>query len=238
MMGTLTTHITGKRACTPPSGRFNGIQGGLMAKDPAFLFYFQDFLVGTTFLSLEETGAYIKLLCFLADKGSLTEEQILKKIPPLIWDSICGKFCNDGGNIYHPRLREEVEKRQSYTTSRRKNLHMGKHKGSPYDEVSGSHMENEDEDVSLLVDYWNNKKELPSIVIISSTRKKKLLERFKSKHFKENWKDAIDKISESSFCKGSTGWKVSIDWFVANDNNYIKAMEGKYDDKRDRFSAY
>ena len=34
-----------------------------MGKDPAFLFYFRDFLVSTSFMTFEELGAYIKLLC-------------------------------------------------------------------------------------------------------------------------------------------------------------------------------
>ncbi len=67
-----------------------------MAKDPAFLFYYQDFLVGTTFMTLEERGAYITLLCYLADKGKITLPEILKIIPEHIWSAICCKFKNEG----------------------------------------------------------------------------------------------------------------------------------------------
>ena len=93
-----------------------------MAKDPAFLFYYQDFLVGTAFLTFEETGCYVKLLCFMADKGNLSEEQILKKIPPRVWDSLKCKFMLDEetGTFFNVRLQEEVEKRKSYVESRRR----------------------------------------------------------------------------------------------------------------------
>jgi len=53
-----------------------------MAKDPAILFYYQDFIVGTTFMTNAETGAYIRTLCHLADKGTITDVQIAM---------ICGK---------------------------------------------------------------------------------------------------------------------------------------------------
>ena len=45
-------------------------------KDPAFLLYYTDFLVGTAFMTNEEVGMYIRILCNIADKGSLTEYQM------------------------------------------------------------------------------------------------------------------------------------------------------------------
>lgn len=48
-----------------------------MAKDPAVLFYYQDFLVGTQFMSDKEVGQYIRILCNQADKGHLTKKQVL-----------------------------------------------------------------------------------------------------------------------------------------------------------------
>ena len=42
-------------------------------KDPAVLFYFQDFLVGTEFMTDDEVGKYIRILCHQADKGALTD---------------------------------------------------------------------------------------------------------------------------------------------------------------------
>ena len=116
-----------------------------MAKDPAFLFYYQDFLVGTSFMTLEEIGAYVKLLCFQADKGSLSEKDILKKIPAPIWQTICCKFVKDEKGFYNQRLREETEKRRLYTESRRKNLHMNKHMVTHMK----PHMENENENKDI-----------------------------------------------------------------------------------------
>jgi len=114
-----------------------------MAKDPAFLFYYQDFLVGTTFMTMEERGAYITLLCYQADKGKITEQEILKIISEPIWRAICCKFKFEDGFYFNVRLSKEVEKRRSFTDSRRKNLHMDTHMESHMEAKTTHHMENE-----------------------------------------------------------------------------------------------
>ena len=48
-----------------------------MSKDPAILFYTQDFLVGTMMMSDEQVGQYIRLLCLQHQKGGyLTYDDI------------------------------------------------------------------------------------------------------------------------------------------------------------------
>jgi uncharacterized protein YdaU (DUF1376 family) len=65
-------------------------------KDPAILFYYQDFLVGTSFLTNEEVGAYIRVLCHMADKGSISKEHILKICSTHdIYNAIIEKFQID-----------------------------------------------------------------------------------------------------------------------------------------------
>lgn len=123
-----------------------------MAKDPAFLFYYQDFLVGTSFMTLEETGAYIKLLCFQAAKGPLKEEAILKKIPLAIWQSICCNFKNGADGFYNERLEVEIQKRRLFTQSRRNNLHMDKHMDKHMRSVLTPHMENENDNTNVIKD--------------------------------------------------------------------------------------
>ena len=119
-----------------------------MAKDPAFLFYYQDFLVGTTFMNYEERGAYITLLCFQAAKGPLSEADILKKIPSPIWQAICCKFVCKDGRYLNERLAKEITKRQLYCQNRRENLHMGKHMAKHMKGAMTAHMENENENIN------------------------------------------------------------------------------------------
>ena len=92
-------------------------------KDPAVLFYFQDFLVGTEFMSHDEVGKYIRILCHQADNGSLTLLQLQricgsKEVP----DAILEKLQQDEeGKFYQKRMKEEKEKRTKYSESRRQN---------------------------------------------------------------------------------------------------------------------
>lgn len=114
-------------------------------KDPAFLFYYQDWLVGTYFLNRREKGAYMDLLCYQADKGKLTM-QIIKEVlngDIEVWDKIKDKFIEENGLYYNRRLMEERSKRLLYTESRRNNrTKKGRNICNTYD----PHMENENED--------------------------------------------------------------------------------------------
>jgi hypothetical protein len=79
------------------------LERALTAKDPAFLFYYQDFQHGTRKMTFEEKGAYIELLCEQADCGHLSLEdikRILNGHTP-IWDSICCKFIVDEFGLFY-----------------------------------------------------------------------------------------------------------------------------------------
>lgn len=94
-----------------------------MAKDPAILFYYQDFLTGTSFMTDSEVGQYIKILCHLADKDRLTKKQVLSickasAIPENIQDKL---LVDSEGYFYQKRMKEEKEKRLKFTESRRNN---------------------------------------------------------------------------------------------------------------------
>jgi len=111
-----------------------------MAKDPAFLFYYQDWLVGTYFLNRKEKGAYMDLLCYQADKGYLTTEIINEVLNGDIecWQKLKDKFIEEEGKFYNKRLKEEREKRKLYSESRSKNR-------SKICKTYDSHMEDENE---------------------------------------------------------------------------------------------
>jgi hypothetical protein len=111
-----------------------------MAKDPAFLFYYQDFAYGTRKMTFEEKGGYIELLCEQADFGHLSLNDIKRALKESfhIWTNICDKFTQDDNGLYYDKILEEhLDKRRKFTESRRRNL-MGKHK----DKHKEPHMEN------------------------------------------------------------------------------------------------
>lgn len=117
-----------------------------MAKDPAFLFYPNDFDAATKFFSNEQVGIYMRLLIAQFQHGRLTEKQFLFIAGG--WDSeLMQKFKrDDAGLYYNERLELEVTKRKSFSESRRKNVQK-RYISSTHVTTSEVHMENENENV-------------------------------------------------------------------------------------------
>ncbi len=99
-------------------------------KDPAFLLYYENFIVGIQGFTDQEVGAYFRLLLRQADKGHMTTEDMKNvcQTYDTSWPKISSKFKIDAeGKFYNKRLQDEIEKRASYCNSRRKNReHMNK----------------------------------------------------------------------------------------------------------------
>ncbi len=132
-----------------------------MAQDPAFLFYYQDFLVGTDDMDNDEVGAYIRCLCHQASKGSISEKHMMKIcLRQDVYTSVSQKFSgNEDGNYCNERLLLEINKRKAFAESRRNNrmkktsdIHMSK-----TSKTYVPHMENENENENEIKDV-NEKK--------------------------------------------------------------------------------
>lgn len=84
---------------------------------PAVLLYFEDFLVGTSDLTLEELGQYILLLCLQNSKGHLSPELIERTIKKAggadgVLPYVLAKFKkDDDGNYYNERMEFEIYRR-------------------------------------------------------------------------------------------------------------------------------
>lgn len=92
-----------------------------MAKDPAVLFYVQDFLVGSSLLTPLQKGHYITLLCYQqqSETGSLTLEKIkslMKSDFNKQWPVIQAKFSEDENGFFNERMRKEIAKRNKLST--------------------------------------------------------------------------------------------------------------------------
>lgn len=94
---------------------------------------------------------------------------------------------------------------------------------------------------NYIIEYWNkNFINLPKISNLSENRKNKINARLNDFGDEENWLNTIDeifkKISESEFLSGNNnqGWKCNFDWVFANDKNYLKILEGNYDNKKNK----
>lgn len=201
-----------------------------MAKDPAVLFYYQDFLFGTSFMSNEDVGKYIRILCFLADKGSITEKQVLSICKAsVIPENIHEKLERDSdGNYYQHRMREEQEKRRRFSDSRRKNA-LGE---KAYAEHMEDENENRNEDINIIKDIqnqWNqfaSQSGLSSVIKLSKKRESGIRSRLSEQEF--DLQKIFNEIKQSDFLRGSTGWRVDFDFVFCSTNNYLKILEGKY----------
>lgn len=93
-------------------------------KDPAFMFYPSDFMVGTFLMSDAEVGKYIRLLCLQHQQGHFTEEDFNS----LGGDNskIRAKFIRDDQGLYfNERLDEEISKREAYIEKQHANGSKG-----------------------------------------------------------------------------------------------------------------
>jgi hypothetical protein len=94
-------------------------------KDPAVLFYTQDFIVGTISMTNEERGKYILLLCMQHQKGKLT----LKDLKSVLSEEdveLAERFTmHDDGFYYNDRMQMEIENRKVRTDTSRTNGGLG-----------------------------------------------------------------------------------------------------------------
>jgi len=129
-----------------------------MSKDPAFLFYPNDWIGGTMGMSFEEKGAYIELLMMQFNRGHMTEHMIGLTIGHL-FGQIKDKFTQDKDGLwYNERLDEEKEKRKKFVESRHNNK-KGQNQYTKNNEKSNGHMSNHMENENEIVNEGINKEE-------------------------------------------------------------------------------
>lgn len=121
-----------------------------MAKDPAFLFYTNDFSTGTQFLTDEQLGKYLRLLMAQHQHGRLTEKQVLF-ICKSYDNDILIKFKKDDNHMFfNERLEEEIFKRKKFTESRSNNKSGRKKALKPV--LNNNSIKNEEESYDLSYD--------------------------------------------------------------------------------------
>ena len=118
-----------------------------MAKDPAFLFYPNDWIGGTMGMTFEEKGAYMELLMMQFNRGHMTSHMIGQAVGQF-WDKIKDKFVQDDKGLwYNVRLEVEKENRAKYTESRRNNV-SGANQYTKKERKKRGHMTSHMEDVN------------------------------------------------------------------------------------------
>lgn len=125
-----------------------------MAKDPAFLFYHEDFFSGVSDMTNDEVGAYIKCMCVQASKGGISEKHMsIICNSHEVHTAVKNKFVlnTETGLLENLRLKLETIKRKKYSESRSQNRKKVKsiEVNDPIIcETYDNHMVNEDDNVN------------------------------------------------------------------------------------------
>jgi len=189
-----------------------------MGKDPAVLWYFNDWAGGTSTLSRFLKGCYIDLLYAQFNSGHLSLDEIKTVLGSdfgAAWPTIQKKFVkDDNGLYYNERLVFELDKRKSYTKSRRKNL-MGDH----MENANGNEIEK------------RKKKFIEDVLILKSNYSEGMITEFCSYWTEKNpegkkMRFEMEKVFEIS--RRLTTWK----------NNQDKYTNGKQPHQQGKFPSY
>jgi len=176
-----------------------------MSKDPAFLFYHQDFYTGVSDMTNEEVGAYVLCLCVQASKGGISEKH-MKNICKTqdVHNTVFAKFKLNSETclLENQRLKTELEKRKRFTESRANNR-TGKTKDKKNDinisKTYEKHMENVDENENEIKNEKTKKKFTPPSEIevidffIENGFKKEVAKNAYAYYAVGDWKDSKGK---------------------------------------------
>lgn len=202
-----------------------------MAKDPAFLFYSSDFLTGVMFMSMEERGQYITMLCILHQHGGALDLKSLEFVVGKVSDKVLSKFKRSKeGKLYNARLSEESKKRKAFCDSRRKNIQKRYKKPTSVDasvKHMDQHMENanantnakEDKNVKSNTKSINSKsniikkKQYAENVKMEEAEYNKLLKRH-SKYHVEKAIQVLDNYKGAKGKKYKSDYRAILSWVM------------------------
>ena len=188
-------------------------------KDPAFLFYSNDFLSGTMLMSNEEIGIYIKILCIQHQQGHLKKDDLLNMGAT---EKILSKLKIDNeGAYYNERLELEANKRRAYSESRSNNR---KKKTTYKEDIKNicnsyeKHMENENINENVNIDESNiESKENINILELWEMQFNQFYEKYPRKVKKQDVKKWFQKNKPSnelfsSMLNSLEQFRASKDW--------------------------
>lgn len=218
-----------------------------MSKDPAILFYTGDFLNGCADLTLEERGQYITLLCLQHQKGHLSEKMIRLAVGETSPD-VMKKFKVDkDGSFYNDRMDIEIAKRMEHSEKQRKKIQdywdrkrIGESELDttvystedtaviPLESRNGNEIRDVIDYESVIENFHTLCPNMGQVQVISDKRKSHIRARIGEFGLSKTI-EAFRLAGESKFLNGKNDrlWKADFDW-VISPNNFIKIIEGKY----------
>jgi len=192
-----------------------------MSKDPAFLFYPNDYIGGTMGMTFEEKGAYIELLMTQFNRGHMTS-QVIAQVVGQLWDKIHDKFKTDiNGLYYNERLEFEIERRKTFVQSRYNNISGKNQYSKKQKNIKGhkgghmtNHMENENENENNksinpaskndFIIFWDKYHETTKLLKSDKDAAEKYWNKLKATEQQkalENIKLYFDSLPDKKYCK-------------------------------------
>jgi hypothetical protein len=92
----------------------------------SFPFEYEKYIAGTAFLNRREKGAYVDLLCYQADKGNMTLQDIKNILNGDFecWEKLKSKFTEENGLYYNKKLESVKQGKHKKTIEEIKTDHL------------------------------------------------------------------------------------------------------------------
>ena len=127
---------------------------------------------------------------------------------------------------------KEIKRRLIYLLTKL-SIPLDKTVKSPIDEKVKENNTSINNTINIFVDFYNKLDKFPKIKKITQKRRNKIISRLKDVGY-DNLIKSLEIGSKSDFLTGNlknSNWKADLDWFIENDTNAIKVLEGKYSNK-------
>lgn len=210
-----------------------------------------------------ERGSFVTSLSSLSERLNLSVQQVrtcltrLQSSKQIVTSStnkrtkvtICkyedyqGCVTNEQQTNNTPANNPTTTTKEEYNTSDTKvsSYSIQEEKKKKKDEDTDVSSRKDSPDFQFVLNLWNDSatRSIPKVRMLSPARKEKVKLRIKEMG---GWEEAkailancFKKISESDFCNGSTGkWTATFDWFFENEKNWLKVLEGNYDNRKEK----
>ncbi len=102
-----------------------------------------------------------------------------------------------------------------------------------------SNKKKQEVDCDFIVNLYHDRcPSFPRVIKLSDKRKMKVRVRFEEMSFSyETLQEVFDRCEASHFMRGDNnrGWRADFDWIFANSQNWVKVLEGKYDNRTTQY---
>ncbi len=133
-------------------------------------------------------------------------------------------YSSDAVSVEKTISESEFSERKADKEKERKDKERKEEKIYPYQDI---------------INLWSKKcgDKLSRVVKLTESRKRKIRSRLDEFGSREEWMSTIevlfDKVAASDFLCGESdkGWRASFDWLFENEKNWVKVIEGNYDNR-------